>query len=147
MKKLFACVCFLFTILSLSAYGNKSYEKGGDEKMTEINIQIGDNYFKGKIFDTPTGESFLNQLPLSIEMSDLNNNEKYSYLPNKLPVNSQYVERIKTGDLMLFGSECLVLFYEDFNTSYRYTKIGHVENPENLKKVLGRKDVEISFSR
>lgn len=146
MKKLFTSICILSAILSLNAYSSISHEKEGDEKMTTINIQVGDRYFKGKIFDTPAGNSFLNQLPLSLSMSDLNSNEKYCYLPERLPANSQNIDRIKTGDLMLFGSECLVLFYENFNTPYRYTKLGYVENPENLKNVLGRDDIQINFN-
>ena len=33
---------------------------------------------------------------------------------------------------MLFGSNCLVIFYKTFNTSYSYTKIGHIENMPDL---------------
>ena len=44
---------------------------------------------------------------------------------------------IHAGDLKLYGSSCLVLFYETFSTSYRYTSLGYVENPEGLAEVLG----------
>ena len=33
---------------------------------------------------------------------------------------------------MLFGNNCLVIFYESFDTSYSYTKIGHIDNLDNL---------------
>lgn len=114
--------------------------------MRTINIQIGQKNFKGKIFDNSAGNAFISLLPLTLDMADLNGNEKYSYLSEKLPVNSQSINQIKTGDLMLFGSECFVLFYEDFNTSYRYTKIGYIENSEKLKNILGNKNVEIKFN-
>ena len=28
---------------------------------------------------------------------------------------------------MLYGDNCLVVFYESFDTEYSYTKIGHIE--------------------
>lgn len=47
---------------------------------------------------------------------------------------------------MLYGSNCLVLFYETFNTSYSYTKIGKIENSMNLSSVLGSGKVNVTFS-
>ncbi len=143
MKKFLISICSLFTILSFNSYGI-DIEKG--ENMRTINIQIGEKNFKGKIFDNSAGNAFISLFPLTLNMSDLNNNEKYSYLSEKLPVNSQNVHQITIGDLMLFGSECLVLFYENFNTSYRYTKIGYIENPEKLKNALGNRNIEIKFN-
>ena len=46
---------------------------------------------------------------------------------------------------MLYGDNCLVLFYESFSTSYSYTPIGYVENPDGLAVVLGSGDVQITF--
>ena len=33
---------------------------------------------------------------------------------------------------MLFSDNCLVIFYKSFDTSYSYTKIGHIDNLPNL---------------
>ena len=59
-------------------------------------------------------------------------NEKYVYLDNSLPTNSSNPKRINAGDVMLYGNNCLVIFYKSFDTSYSYTKIGHINNLENL---------------
>ncbi len=78
-------------------------------------------------------------------MEELNGNEKYVYLPQSLPGKAQTVSQIHTGDLMLFGSDCLVLFYKDFSTTYRYTKIGQVEDTTGLAKSLGEGSVQVTF--
>lgn len=48
---------------------------------------------------------------------------------------------------MLFGSSCLVIFYENFNTAYSYTRIGKINNVNNLDTVLGSDDVTVTFSK
>jgi hypothetical protein len=43
---------------------------------------------------------------------------------------------------MLFGDNCLVIFYESFDTKYSYSKIGHIDGlPE-----LGNGEIATSFS-
>ena len=46
---------------------------------------------------------------------------------------------------MLFGSDCLVLFYESFSSSYSYTRLGSVDDPSGLAAVLGQGSVEVTF--
>ena len=42
--------------------------------------------------------------------------------------------KINAGDIMLYGNNCLVVFYKSFDTTYSYTKIGHIDNLPNLDK-------------
>ena len=79
-------------------------------------------------------------------MHELNGNEKYCYMNESPPASSRRVGQIRTGDLMLYGSDCLVLFYESFQTSYSYTPLGHAENAEELAAALGTGDVEVTFA-
>ena len=44
---------------------------------------------------------------------------------------------------MLFGDNCLVIFYKSFNTSYSYTKIGHIESLPDLNK----SSIKVKFTR
>lgn len=48
---------------------------------------------------------------------------------------------------MLYGADCLVLFYESFSTSYSYTRIGAVENVSGLAAAVGRGGVTVSFAK
>ena len=80
-------------------------------------------------------------------MNELNGNEKYYYFNEYLPSNSSKVGKINSGDLMLYGSDCLVLFYDSFNTSYSYTRIGVLDNPEKLKEIVGNGNINVNISK
>ena len=85
-----------------------------------------------KLESNETVNSLINLLPMEITMNELNGNEKYIYLDNTLPTNSYNPNRINAGDVMLYGNNCLVIFYKSFDTSYSYTKIGHIDNLPDL---------------
>ena len=91
-------------------------------------------------------QAFASMLPLTLDMNELNGNEKYFYLDSSLPADSNNPGTINAGDIMLYGSDCLVLFYKTFSTSYSYTKIGSVDNPQQLAEALGRGNVKVTFS-
>ena len=77
--------------------------------------------------DNATAKSLLKMLPMELTMSDLNGNEKYVYLDEPLLTEEYSPQQIEAGDVMLFGDNCLVIFYESFETEYKYTKIGHID--------------------
>ena len=116
-----------------------------EEKMTEITITAGKKKFSAKLYDSETSRAFAEKLPMTMEMSELNGNEKYYYMPESLPTRAERPGRIKTGDLMLFGSDCIVLFYESFSASYSYTPVGYVEDPDSLAEALGSGSVQVTF--
>ena len=93
--------------------------------------------------DSETVKSFTNILPKEFNMSELNGNEKYVYLDNPLPTNPSNPKQINAGDVMLYGNNCLVIFYKSFETSYSYTKIGHIDNLPDL----GNGNVIVKFEK
>lgn len=116
-----------------------------DNNLKKINLIVNQETFTVTLANTDAANQLLSMLPLTLDMSDLNKNEKYAYLPTSLSTDPYSPNKIETGDLMLFGSDCIVLFYKDFSTSYKYTKLGKIENPTKLKEILGSQNVTISF--
>jgi len=78
-------------------------------------------------------------------MRELNGNEKYFDLPNNLPTNASNPGTIQTGDLMLYGSNTLVLFYKTFSTSYNYTRLARIDNSSGLATALGSGNITVKF--
>lgn len=118
-----------------------------NDAVNKINVQIGDKAYKAVLYDNETTRAWLETLPDEYSMNELNGNEKFYYLSERLPYAANNPGTINTGDIMLYGSDCIVLFYKTFQTSYSYTKIGYMENAENLEKALGSGSVEVKFEK
>lgn len=115
------------------------------DTMPTLVLSFADASYAVELADTPAAHELVKRLPVTVRMSDLNDNEKYGDLPSPLPTRAQAVGSIRTGDLMLFTPTCLVLFYKDFRTVYRYTPVGRIVNPAGLQEALGAGDVEITL--
>ncbi|RYY54547.1 MAG: hypothetical protein EOO09_13915 [Chitinophagaceae bacterium] len=112
----------------------------------KLTITIGENNFTATLYDNPAAAALKSALPMTINMTELNGNEKYVDLPNSLPANAFNPGTIQSGDLMLYGSNTLVLFYKTFSTSYRYTALARVTDPSRLPAALGTGNVTVKFS-
>ena len=138
MKKF---VVFILIILFTGVF----WETGFTQQ-NYMNIKANNKIFKVVFEDNKTVKSLTQKLPITLEMSDLNDKEKYCYLDFILPTDAESVKNIKKGDIMLFGNSCLVIFYKSFKTSYSYTKIGHIENPTNIETISDKKSIKVSFN-
>jgi len=124
-------------------------ENNGDGNInpstTKMKITIGTAVFTATLYDNPSANAFKASLPLTINMTELNGNEKYYDLPNPLPTNASAGGDLKVGDLMLYGNNVLVLFYKNLNTTYNYTKLGYLDNPNGLASALGAGNITVKF--
>lgn len=111
----------------------------------QLKITIDGILFSATLEDNATTEAFKALLPMTISMSELNGNEKYYNLLAALPTASANPGIVRAGDLMLFGSATLVLFYETFSTSYSYTRIGRVDNAPELAATLGSSSIRVKI--
>ncbi|MDQ0639704.1 hypothetical protein QF042_003269 [Pedobacter sp. W3I1] len=111
----------------------------------KMKITIGTKVFTATLNDNATAKAFKAMLPLTLDMKELNGNEKCFNLSKSLTVNSSNPGTIQNGDLMIYGSSTLVLFYKSFPTSYSYTKIGRVDNISGLAEALGSKHVTVKY--
>lgn len=125
----------LLIIVLLIGYTNKTKDNNKKE-INNIKIIINEKEYKLNLEKTDEAKDFINNVPGELVMMDLNNNEKYVYLDKVFmnnPINVNYIEK---GDLMLYGDNCLVIFYKSFETTYSYTKIGHINNLDDLNDEL-----------
>ena len=113
--------------------------------VSKMRVVVGDKSFTATLADNATGEAFADRLPLTLDMNELNGNEKYYYLNGTLPNSPVNPGTIHAGDIMLYGSSCVVLFYKTFETSYSYTRIGSIDDPTGLAEAVGSGQVTVKF--
>lgn len=128
--------------------GEEDNDNGNNEDTMErhLTITINGMAFTATLIANDAADAFAELLPLTLDMSEMNGNEKYYYLDSSLPTDSFRPGTIRTGDLMLYGSSCIVLFYETFSSGYSYTRLGRIDNPEGLADALGSGNVSVSFT-
>jgi hypothetical protein len=142
------CLVIAFAFSSFSCAKNGTNDI--NTNMPAINggkiiIRVNSRTFTASLVNNSTSRAFRQMLPMTIEMTDLNANEKYFDLPSSLPSQVVNPGNISNGDIMLYGSRTLVLFYQAFPTSYSYTKIAKVDNSEGFAAALGRGNVRVVF--
>ncbi len=127
---------FMLFFINCNAFG---------DNMQNIIITIKNKKYEAILYDNSTTKELIKKFPITITMSDLNGNEKYYNFSKSFSTSSENVASINKGDIMLFGDNCLVIFYKSFSTRYRYTKLGYIKNLEDLENSLGKGDIEITF--
>ena len=127
---------FMLFFINCNAFG---------DNMQNIIITIKNKKYEAILYDNSTTKELIKKFPITITMSDLNGNEKYYNFSKSFSTSSKNVANINKGDIMLFGDNCLVIFYKSFSTHYKYTKLGYIKNTEDLENSFGKGDINITF--
>ena len=117
------------------------------EENLSMNITVGNRVFTAKMYDNETTQALIAQLPMTVNMSELNGLEKFYDLPSDLPAESTVRPAlIHAGEIMIWSSNTLVLFYNTFSNSNEYVKVGYIEDISGLASALGKGSVQVTFS-
>lgn len=148
MKNKLLCTGLLLLIFLACGCTKENTDKKVENTPTQSNkiinnikVIINEKEYTLNLDNNETSKSFLNILPKEFKMNELNGNEKYYYFDKALPSNPSKVKYINKGDVMLYGDNCLVIFYKSFETEFSYTKIGSIENLPNL----GKENINVKF--
>lgn len=115
------------------------------KQVTQVNVIVNGQTFQAELSNTKAAKALAKKLPMTINMKELNGNEKYYYLKSDLPAEENISGNIHLGDIMLYGSDCLVFFYKNFRTSYQYTRIGKFSNPQDFAAAVGTGNITVTI--
>ena len=110
-------VCLLILLMSAHSVLASALQT---EDIIQMKIAVNNQEYDVILEENDTTSALQHLLPMTLSMSDLNNNEKYYYLEQPLPSNPEKVNSVSTGDIMLFGDDCLVVFYKDFERKIHF---------------------------
>ncbi|WP_244634644.1 cyclophilin-like fold protein [Erwinia persicina] len=134
-------------LLAASATGVPASATPYAEKGTtmKVNMKVKQQVYRIELSDTPAARAFAQTLPVTLKMDDLNRNEKFAELAQALPTREARAGTIHAGDIMLYGTQTLVVFYQTFASDYRYTPLGKIVAPDGLEAGLGERTAEVTF--
>ena len=121
--------------LLMGALNQRDEDMKKEEKVSNITVIIDWKNYTAELEDNETAQNFYQTIIANnkeLLMENLNENEKYIYLQEKLPNSPKVPEKIESWDIMLYWNNCIVIFYKSFTTTYSYTKIGHIKNMQDL---------------
>ena len=110
-----------------------------------IEVEINGKTYAASLEDNDTAAAFAERIPLTLQMEELNGNEKYAYADEPLPSDPAEVGRIEAGDIMLYGDDCIVVFYKSFDTQYSYTRIGRIDDADGIEDAAGGGAASVRF--
>jgi hypothetical protein len=146
MKRLLFLVLLAVSFFSCASYSNNTVSSANSNTNStgsKMKIEIGNSTFRATLYDNQAATAFKSLLPLTLNMIELNGNEKYVDLSRSLPTTESNPGTIQNGDLMLYGSSTLVLFYKTFSTSYSYTKLGRIDDVTGLVAALDTGNINV----
>lgn len=115
------------------------------QERPHVVMTFGTHRFTVTLDEGPAARAFMQLMPMTLHMPDLNGNEKHSSLPRSLPVDAAKVGNIRAGDVLLYGNNTLVVFYKTFPSNYSYTRIGRVQDSAGLAAALGSGSERVTF--
>ena len=109
-------------------------------------IKINNKEFEFEFKDTEVANQIKSKLPFTVKMTNLNGNEVYyQFSSESFTRNEKSVKTINMGDIYLYQSNYLVLFYKTFSTSYSYSEIGKLKDASGLDTTIGSSDVDVEW--
>ena len=108
-------------------------------------MTIGSKTFTATLDDNPAATRLRAMLPLTLDMSELNGNEKYFHFSTPLPTDAANPGTIQDGDLMLWGADTLVLFYKTFRPPTATPGSGGSTTRRALAAAVGSGSVTVTF--
>ena len=114
---------------------------------TPVVLTVNGQTFQAVFYNNATANALLKKMPMTLNMKELNGNEKYHYFDTEFPTNENSPGKISVGDIMLYGSDCLVTFYQSHSTTYQYTSVGKIEDASGFAKAVGSGNVTITFRK
>jgi hypothetical protein len=126
--------------------GGASNSHSATQEQPSMWMTVGTHRFAVTLEDNSTARALKQLLPITLDMEELNGNEKHASLPRSLPTRSARPGTIRVVDVLLYGNNTLVVFYETFTSSYSYTRIGRFEGSGGLASALGPGNQRITFT-
>jgi len=117
------------------------------QEVKEMKMMINDTYVEVAWEENASVEALKEMCKngnVTVEMSMYGGFEQVGYLGKSLPSNDRQTTTA-SGDIVLYSSDNIVVFYG--SNSWSYTRLGHItdKNESEMKELLGNGDVTLTL--
>ena len=129
-----------------SQTASESITKESQETKMKVNISINGKTFSATLEDNEAANELYEIIKndgLTIGMSDYSGFEKVGSLGRTLTANDKQT-KTKAGDIVLYQSNQIVMFYG--SNSWSYTRLGKIDDLNGWEEALGSGDITAEFS-
>lgn len=117
-----------------------------EETAMKMQVQVGEQIFTATLEDNAATEALVEMMkaaPVELSMSDYSGFEKVGPLGASLPAEDRHTTT-QAGDIVLYTGDQIVIFYGA--NSWRYTRLGHIDDLTGWEEALGSGDVTVRLS-
>lgn len=126
--------------------GSQTQDGASAQEEPMLKIAVGEQELLAVFEDNSSAEEFqqlLSQGALTIAMEDYGGFEKVGPLGTTLTRNDMQITT-QPGDVILYQGNQITIYYG--TNSWNFTRLARIEDPSNLKEVLGDGAVQVTFS-
>lgn len=126
--------------------GEQETDTDTEEMDMKMTVDVNGTPFTAALEENEAAEALaemMEQEPVMISLSDYGGFEKVGHLGTDLPTSDRQTTT-QAGDIVLYQGNQIVLFYG--SNSWRYTRIGHIDDLTGWEQALGSGDVTVTFS-
>ena len=123
----------------------QSTQKEDKRAIKTISVSVNGERFYMDVGESAAAQEFAASTPFTLEMVDLNENEKYFKGEESLPMSPEQPKHINIGDVMLYGDKTIVIFYQSFDTNESYTRLGKIRQGDSLRYLMEGEKVTVDF--
>jgi len=127
--------------------GDTAADKDEEEEIPmQVYIQVGNRTFRATLESNEAAKAFAEMMqnePVILQMHDYAGFEKVGSLGRALPASDAQTTT-QAGDIVLYNGNQIVLFYG--SNSWRYTRLGRIDDLAGWEEALGSGDVTATFS-
>lgn len=126
---------------------NAQSEKQKGMNKTQVLIKVDRVSFSAELYDNPTANSLLEQMPFAVELKDYAATEKIFYPKEKLSLDSSSKGYDpKKGDVTCYGPwGNVAIFYKDHGYADGLILLGHIEDIDGLVKAIEKTNAKVEF--
>ena len=118
----------------------------GEDVAMKMNIAVNDSSFTATLAENAAVDALVDWMeegPITLELSDYAGFEKVGPLGQSLPASDSQTTT-QAGDIVLYQSNQIVLFYD--SNSWSYTRLGSIDDLTGWEDALGSGDVTVTLS-